>query len=227
MGPRFARGQADTAQDSHDLLAAAGDRSQRDRPPAFVGREIVVRDPGSGRPLIRRPMNAEPPREAMELIGVVGEQMRPLEPAPRPDRIIDVDGHAPPAVGAPLRGLDWNLHSHRRRRNQCRSCAAPRNLCRPSPLPMCQAVDIGAGVDGPERALCPLMRTNSVPTNAFSTRSDRPTSTSGRHGVSWRCAGCGSPTMPSAFAARPGPQTGPTRPDAQPGDPQETPRRPL
>jgi hypothetical protein len=51
-------------------------------------------------------MNAERGREAVEVIGVVGEQVGPFEALPFPDRIVDVNSApARTTVGAPIRGL--------------------------------------------------------------------------------------------------------------------------
>ena len=49
-------------------------------------------DRGPRRPLIRRAMNPERGREAMEVVGVVGEQVGPFEAPPFPDRLVDVNG---------------------------------------------------------------------------------------------------------------------------------------
>jgi len=60
-----------------------------ERAPAFVRGEVVVGDRRARRPLIRRAMNPERGGEAMEIIGVVGEQVGPSEAPPFPDRIVD------------------------------------------------------------------------------------------------------------------------------------------
>src|SRR5262249_61149709 len=54
-------------------------------------------------------MNPERSREAMEVVGVVGEQVGPFEAAPFPDRLVDVNGASArrrgrTAVVAPVHG---------------------------------------------------------------------------------------------------------------------------
>ena len=63
-------------------------------------------DRGPRRSLIRRAMNPERGREAMEVVGVVGEQVGPFEAPPFPDRLVDVNGasarrRGPTAVAVP------------------------------------------------------------------------------------------------------------------------------
>src|SRR5262249_56847081 len=75
-----------------------------------VGREGVVGDRGRGRSLIRRGMDPERGREAMEVVGVVGEQVGPFEAPPFPDRLVDVNGASArrrgrTAVVAPVHGV--------------------------------------------------------------------------------------------------------------------------
>lgn len=67
-------------------------------------------DRGPRRSLIRRAMNPERGREAMEVIGVVGEQVGPFEAPPFPDRLVDVNGASARRRGrtvvvAPVHGL--------------------------------------------------------------------------------------------------------------------------
>src|SRR5262249_41862098 len=55
--------------DRDDLVAAAGNGAERNGPLSLVRRNVVVRHRGPGRPLIRGAMNAEPSREAVQLVG--------------------------------------------------------------------------------------------------------------------------------------------------------------
>ena len=82
----------------HDLVAGARNRPRCNGAAAFVAREVVVRDGGLRRPLIRGPVNPEPRGETMQLVDVVGEQVRPLQAVPFPDRLVDVNRHGKKAA---------------------------------------------------------------------------------------------------------------------------------
>ena len=84
------------AQHHHDLVAAAGDCTPRDGAAPLVGREVIVGDRGPRWSLIRQPVDAEVRGEAVQFIDSVGQQMRPLQALPAPDRIIDIERHIPP-----------------------------------------------------------------------------------------------------------------------------------
>src|SRR5215813_3865612 len=91
--------------DRDDLVAAAGNGAERNGSLSLVRRNIVVRHRGPGRTLIRGAMNAEPRREAVQLVGVLGEQMGPFEPLPLPNGSIDINA-------APRRQLAYTPAGH-------------------------------------------------------------------------------------------------------------------
>ena len=53
-------------------------------------------DGGLGRPLIQEAVDAQGGGEPVQFVDIVGQQMCPGEPAPPPDRLVDVNRHRPP-----------------------------------------------------------------------------------------------------------------------------------
>src|SRR5262249_55989148 len=81
------------AEDRDDFLAAARLGAERDGAGALKTCEIVVWRGGLRGPLVGAAGNAEPGREAVQLVDVVREQVAPFESLPLPDRLVDIDGH--------------------------------------------------------------------------------------------------------------------------------------
>ena len=91
MSSRHTSARTHPTHDRDDLVAAAGNRAERNRPLSLVSRNIVVRNWGPRRTLIRHAVNAEPRREAVQFVSIIGEQMGLFEPLPLPNRSIDVN----------------------------------------------------------------------------------------------------------------------------------------
>ena len=68
---------------------------------SLVRRKVVMGDGGARRSLIRCAVNTEHRSEAMQLIGVVGQQVSPFEATPLPDRRVNVNRHGVPAAPWP------------------------------------------------------------------------------------------------------------------------------
>ena len=115
------------AQNRDDLVATTCNCPSRDGAAPFVRREIVMGNRGPRRTLIRQQIDAERRGEAMQFVDVVGQQMRPLQALPAPNRIIHVKRHVPPAA----------LPRARSGRRASESALPPGKFARPPSLHRC------------------------------------------------------------------------------------------
>jgi hypothetical protein len=65
------------ANDGDDLMTTARDGAECDRPPPLEGGHVVMRDRALRRSLKGCAMKPEARREAMQLVRIVGDKVRP------------------------------------------------------------------------------------------------------------------------------------------------------